>query len=373
MFNFKQYNWKNYNVTLIVLVIILSIISVVMVSFVEGDSKTIKHGLGIILGLCIMVGVSLVDYHLWCRLMWVLYGINFVLLVLVKFSPLGKEQFESKRWLDLGVIDLQPSELTKIFMIIFMAQLLTQMYERLNRFSTLLIAFILMAIPTTLILIQTNLSTSLVLMFIFVVMIYIAGLDYKIIIPILAIGIPVFFATIWYVQQPFQVILQPYQQTRVLSILHPEDYPDAMYQQNNSVQAIGSGQLYGKLLFDDSNAIRGSKYVAVAESDFIFAVIGEELGFIGSCLVIGLLILLVIQCMIVSRRASDYTGMLIAIGLSSMFAFQVFVNIGVATSILPNTGLPLPFVSYGLSSLMGSMMGIGILLNIGLQRKNYRR
>ncbi|ROR29146.1 rod shape determining protein RodA [Mobilisporobacter senegalensis] len=373
MFNFKQYNWKNFNFPLVTIILILSVISVIMVGFVEGDSKSLKHILGIIFGIFLMLGVALVDYHFLCRLMWVFYGINLILLLLVKFSPLGKEQFSSKRWLDLKVFDLQPSELTKIFMIIFLAQLFTIMREKLDKVSTAVIALILMGIPTFLILIQTNLSTSLVLMFIFLVMIYTAGLDYKIIIPTLAVGIPVSVAMLWYIQQPFQKILQPYQQRRVLSILHPELYPDAMYQQNNSVQAIGSGQLYGKLLFDNGTEIRGSKYVAVAESDFIFSVIGEELGFIGSCLVIGLLVLLVIQCINTARRANDYTGMLVAVGLSSMFAFQVFVNIGVATSILPNTGLPLPFLSYGLSSLMSSMMGIGLILNIGLQRKNYRR
>lgn len=373
MFNFKQYNWKNYNFSLVIVVIILSIISVLMVGKVEGDAKTKKHIMGIILGVILMLTVAVVDYHSLCRLMWVLYVINLILLLLVKFSPLGKEQFSSKRWLDFKYFDLQPSELTKIFMIIFLAQLFTIMHEKMDKISTALIALILMGIPTFLILIQTNLSTSLVLMFIFIVMIYTAGLSYKIIVPTLAGGVPSLVTILWYIQQPFQKILQPYQQKRVLSILQPELYPDAMYQQNNSIQAIGSGQLYGKLLFDNGAEIRGSKYVAVAESDFIFSVIGEELGFLGSCIVIGLLIFLIIQCIITAKKAVDYTGMLIAVGLSAMFSFQIFVNIGVATSILPNTGLPLPFLSYGLSSLMSSMIGIGLILNIGLQRRNYRR
>lgn len=373
MFNFKQYNWKHYNVPLIIIIMILCIISVVMVGFVEGDDKSKKHIMGIFLGLFIMFFVSVVDYHFLCRLMWPLYIINLILLLLVKFSPFGKSQFDSRRWLDFKVFDLQPSELTKIFMIIFLAQLFTILREKMDRFLTLVLSFILMGIPTFLILIQTNLSTSMVLMFIFAVMIYAAGLHYKIITPVLVVGAPIAIALLWYIQQPYQIILRGYQQKRILSILNPELYPDAMYQQNNSVQAIGSGQLYGKLVLDNGNEIRGSKYVAVAESDFIFSVIGEEVGFIGSCFVIGLLVLVSIACIITAKRARDYTGMLIAIGLSAMFTFQVFVNVGVATSILPNTGLPLPFVSYGLSSLMGSMMGIGLIINIGLQRKNFRR
>jgi rod shape determining protein RodA len=176
----------------------------------------------------------------------------------------------------------------------------------------------------------------------------------------------------WYIQQDYQVLLQPYQQERVLSILNPELYPDTMYQQDNSIQSIGSGQLYGKKFTEDPGATRGYDFIPISESDFVFSIAGEELGFIGCCIIIALFAFLIYMCLITSKRAPDRLGMLIAIGMASMFMFQVFVNIGVATAILPNTGIPLPFVSSGLSSLISGFIAIGIILNIRLQPKKIR-
>jgi len=245
--------------------------------------------------------------------------------------------------------------------------------QKINNGIFLLIVIILMAVPTYLILTQTDLSTSIVLMTIFAMLVFTAGLSWKIILPIIIIGIPAFYGLFWYVQQDYQKILTPNQQQRVLSILHPEEYPATMYQQENSVQAIGSGQLTGKLFSDETTTLRGYKHVPVAESDFIFSVAGEELGFIGCCFILLLFAFIIYTCLSTARRAPDKMGMLIAVGIASMFAFQTFVNIGVVTAILPNTGIPLPFLSAGLSSLLSSMIGIGLILNIRLQPKKIIR
>jgi rod shape determining protein RodA len=146
-----------------------------------------------------------------------------------------------------------------------------------------------------------------------------------------------------------------------------------MYQQDNSIQAIGSGQLIGKLFSGDESGLRGYRHVPVSESDFIFSVAGEELGFLGCCFILLLYAFIIYTCLSTAKKAPDKMGMLIAIGIASMFAFQVFVNIGVVTAILPNTGIPLPFLSAGLSSLISSMMAIGIILNIRLQPQKQRR
>jgi rod shape determining protein RodA len=209
-------------------------------------------------------------------------------------------------------------------------------------------------------------------MFIFAMMIFAAGLSWKIILPVLVIGIPVFIGIFWYIQQDYQVLLQPYQQERVLSILNPEEYPELMYQQDNSKLAIGSGQLYGKMFIEDASQSRGYSTVPISESDFIFSIAGEELGFIGGCIILALFAIVVYRCLITAKNAPDQLGMLTAVGMASMFIFQVFVNIGVATSILPNTGIPLPFLSSGLSSLISGFMAIGIILNIRLQPKKIR-
>jgi rod shape determining protein RodA len=298
----------------------------------------------------------------------VFYAINLVLLVLVRL--IGVEKNHAKRWLDLGVTMFQPCELSKIILILFAAKLFAIFRQKINSAFVLIISTIAMAIPTFLIMIQTNLSTSIVIMFIFVMMIFAAGLSWKIILPILIIGIPTIGGLIWYIQQDYQVLLKPYQQERVLSLINPEKYQDTMFQQNNSVIAIGSGQLYGKVLDRDASDIRSYDDIPISERDFIFSVAGEEFGFIGGCIIISLYTVIIYICLMTARKAPDYMGMLISVGIASMFTFQVFVNVGVATKILPNTGIPLPFMSSGLSSLLSGMLAVGIILNIRYSRAN---
>jgi rod shape determining protein RodA len=335
----------------------------------QGKGLFVHQIAGIAGGILIALIISLIDYHFISSFYIVLYIINLILLVLVRV--MGTEINHSRRWLKLG-ISFQPSELSKIILIIFAAKLFTIFRQKINKAWVLLLATISVAVPTFLILIQTNLSTSLVIAFIFVIMIFAAGLSWKVILPILAIGIPLFFGLFWYIQQPYQVLLKPYQQERVLSFINPEQYPDQMFQQENSVLAIGSGQLYGKVLGNDKTNDRIYDKIPIRESDFIFSVAGEEFGFIGGCIVIGLYSVIIYFCLIAAKKAPDYMGMLIAIGMASMFTFQLFVNIGVATKLLPNTGIPLPFLSYGLSSLVSGMMAVGIVLNIGLQPRRSR-
>ena len=145
------------------------------------------------------------------------------------------------------------------------------------------------------------------------------------------------------------------------------------YQQLNSVMAIGSGQLWGKGLNNNVIAsVKNGNFISEPETDFIFAVIGEELGFVGSCTVIVLLFLIALECISIARQAKDLSGTIIACGMAAIIGFQSFMNIAVATMIMPNTGIPLPFVSYGLTSLVSLFIGMGFVLNVRLQRKkNY--
>ncbi|MDD3173670.1 MAG: FtsW/RodA/SpoVE family cell cycle protein [Herbinix sp.] len=371
MFNLKQYDFKRYNITLIIIVIILGVIGGYLIRLAKpGESLYIKQLAGLGGGILLAIFVSMFDYHFICGFYIVLYVFNLVLLVLVRVA--GTSINHAKRWLDLGFTMFQPSELSKIILILFAAKLFTMFRQKINNAWVLILTTVSVALPTCLILIQTNLSTSLVIMFIFVIMIFAAGLSWKIILPIIVIGVPCVIGLFWYIQQDYQVLLQPYQQERVLSYLNPEQFQDTMYQQDNSVLAIGSGQLLGKILSEDAADSRNYGTIPIRESDFIFSVAGEEFGFIGSCLIICLYAVIVYICITTARKASDYMGMLIAIGIASMFTFQLFVNIGVATKLLPNTGIPLPFLSYGLSSLTSGMIAIGIILNIRLQPKRIR-
>lgn len=371
---FKNYDFKMYNVSLLIVVTMLISIGVFLIKQVDPENYK-KQIIGLIGGLVLAGIVSLIDYHFISKFFIVLYLINLVLLVLVKL--IGVEYLNAQRWLNIDLkvfqFDFQPSELTKIILIIFYAKLFVIFEQKINSFLFLLITIILMAVPTYLILTQTDLSTSIVLIMIFVMLVFAAGLSWKIIFPLLVVGIPLTIGLFWYVQQDYQVLLSDNQQQRILSILNPEAYPGTMYQQDNSIQAIGSGQLVGKLFTDTDSSIRGYRHVPIAESDFIFSVAGEELGFIGCLFILLLFAFIIYKCLSTARNAQDKMGTLIAVGIASMFAFQVFVNIGVVTSILPNTGIPLPFLSQGLSSLISSMIAIGIILNIRLQPKKQKR
>ena len=211
----------------------------------------------------------------------------------------------------------------------------------------------------------------MVLVVAFASIILVSEISFRILFPVIAVAIPVIIALFWYVQQDFQKLLTDSQQKRILSLLNPDAYSDEIYQQENSVTAIASGGLIGKLL-GNPDAVRGSDNIPVIESDFIFSAIAEELGFIGSCAVIGCITILCFSCFHIARKAPDYLGKLIAIGIGTTYMFQSFVNIGVVTMLLPNTGIPLPFLSYGLSSLLSSMIGIGIVLNIGINKQKQR-
>ena len=237
--------------------------------------------------------------------------------------------------------------------------------------ATILKAVGLIAPTLILIVLQPDLSTTLSIALVFCAMMYLAGLSYRFIGTLIAILVPVTIIFISIVVQPNQPFLHDYQQKRILAWLEPQKYAsDEAYQQNNAIMAIGSGQLTGKGLNNNTTtSVKNGNFISEPQTDFIFAIVGEELGFVGCCIVIGLLLLIVVQCILIGLRAQDLAGRIICCGVAAQIGFQSFINIGVATGILPNTGIPLPFVSYGLTSLISLYMGIGIVLNIGLQPK----
>ncbi|OYO51489.1 hypothetical protein CG709_19445 [Lachnotalea glycerini] len=172
--------------------------------------------------------------------------------------------------------------------------------------------------------------------------------------------------------QPGQKIIEGYQAKRILAWLQPELYYDLVYQQTNSKIAIGSGQLFGKGLNNNIiSSVKNGNFISEAQTDFIFAVAGEELGFIGGCVIIVLLALIAWECIRIGKNAKDLSGTLICCGMAALVTCQSFVNICVATGLMPNTGIPLPFISYGLTSLLSLFIGMGFVLNVGLQPKKY--
>lgn len=245
--------------------------------------------------------------------------------------------------------------------------------EDINDKFTLIKYAVLAGIPLALILIEPNLSTTICTALMICLMIYIAGLSYKFIGTVLIILVPIAVIFLSIVVQPNQKILKDYQQKRILAFIEPEKYEsDEAYQQKNSVMAIGSGQLTGKGLDNNTTtSVKNGNFILEPQTDFIFAIIGEELGFVGGCIIIALLLLIVIQCILVGIRSQDLAEESYAAVLQAV-RHTKFYQHGVATKILPNTGVPLPFVSYGLTSLVSLYIGIGLVLNVGLQPKKYQ-
>ena len=364
---FRNYKFKNLDIKLIIAVIALTIIGVFVIGSAN-ESNQQKQILGMILGIIVMGAVAVVDYDFILHFHWVYYGIVIVLLGLVLLF--GDKSGGATRWIDFGV-RFQPSELGKILLILFFAWFLMIHEEDINQPKVLALTMALSAVPLFLIVKEPDLSTTIVTMMIICVMMFVVGLSYKLVGTVLGVSIPSIIILLILVSREGQTILKEYQGIRILAWLKPEKYPQNSYQQQNSIMAIGSGQLMGKGLGNDAfDSVKNGNYISEPHTDFIFAVAGEELGFIGSALVILLIFFITLEILLIANKAKDVSGKLICVGMATLIGFQSFVNICVVTGLMPNTGLPLPFVSYGLTSLVTVYFGIGIVLNVGLQSKN---
>ena len=370
--NIKQrYSIRDYRFSLIFLVLTISVIGIFMVGSARPDLMT-RQIMGVGLGVIAMLVISLIDYRWILSLYWPIYGLNIIMLATVLLF--GETRNNATRWLNLGFVQFQPSDLTKILMILFYAKFLMEREDSIKNPKTIIQGVGLILPSLALIYMQPNLSTTLCIAALFCALMYMGGLSYKLIGTILAVIVPAFIILLVIAVQPNQPFLKDYQQERILAWLEPEEYADsASYQQLNSVMAIGSGQLTGKgYNNDEAISVKNGNFVSEPQTDFIFAIIGEELGFVGCCAVIFLLLLIVIDCILIGLKAKDTGGRIICGGVAALIGIQSFINIGVATMVLPITGLSLPFVSYGLTSVVCFFMGIGFVLNVGLQPNKYQ-
>ena len=370
----KRYNWRGYDLSIVFVVFILASISTFILSRVTTNFSLVKQIIGLFLGFVLMFIVSLIDYHTICRYIIAFYIFATLMVAATRFSPLCTDlNTNSYRWIHLGnFMDFQPSEICKVILILTLAayfnRCMVKEDKNIKSWKTFFAACGITLLPTGFILVQSDLSSSVVIIMVLVIMLMSSGVGAKILGPVAAITIPLVIGLFWYIQQPGQVLLNEYQVSRIVGFMHPEEAAlGTMFQQNNSVLSIASGKLYGKLILDSDNTTRNYNNVSVRDSDFVWTPIGEEFGFIGCFIILVLLSVVIIKCFIKAKKSKDYLGMMIAIGFGAMFCFQIFFNIGVATSILPNTGLPLPFISNGLTSFWSNMITIGILLNIGIQ------
>ena len=362
----KKYRVRDYDFKLIIMLIAITVVGILVIGSADRSYQS-KQILGFVMGLFLMVVISLFDYSTFLNFYWIIYIGNLVLLLLVEFF--GEKSNNAQRWVSIAGIRFQPAETAKILLFVFYAQYIMKHKETISSLKTIISMLVLLSPPLLLIYRQPDLSTTIMIALLFCVLLFMGGLSYKIIFGVLAIAVPLFVIFLTLVLQPDQTLLKDYQQTRILAWLNPAEYSTSEgYQQENSKMAIGSGELFGKGLNNNEiSSVKNGNFISEPQTDFIFAIVGEELGFAGGCLVVGLLFLITLECLMIARKAKDIAGMLIATGMATVIGFQSFMNIGVATGIVPNTGIPLPFVSYGLTSLVSLYIGMGFVLNVRLQ------
>jgi rod shape determining protein RodA len=360
--------WKHVDVVLLVCGAAVSALGALMVlSSTRGTDPDVydlsylrKQVLFLAMGVVGMVLVTLVDYRRLRDFAWLPYAVVMVLLVLV-VSSLGSEKRGTQAWFQIGAFQLQPAEFAKVVVILAVAALLASSDVPL-RARTIGLALLLIALPTALIMLQPDLGTALVFVAITMGMLLIAGARARHIVVLTAVGV------IGVVGVLNSDVLEDYQRARLTTFLDSEgqDVQAEAYNSDQSVAAIASGGTSGKGLFEGTQTRLG--FVPEQHTDFIFTAVGEELGFVGSATVLGLLALMCVRIWRTAQIARDRLGTLICVGVLSMLVFQIFQNVGMTMGIMPITGITLPFMSYGGSSAIASWLALGLVLNVHMRR-----
>ena len=312
-----------------------------------------QQSLGMLLGFLFLTIIIFIDYHNLGRYSKVIYFGAIVLLIMVIIS--GRSIYGARRWLAMGPFNFQPSEFAKIALIAFLADFLYKNKQKLDNFFYYLLPFAYTGLLILLVFMQPDLGTSLVYLAILIIMLFVVGVKIKyLVFTFLAAlsSVPV----LW-------IFLKDYQKNRLILFLNPNLDPlGGGYNVIQSRIAIGSGGFLGNGIF--SGLQSQLNFLPAQHTDFIFSVIGEELGFVGTILLLGLYSIILWRGIKIALEARDLLGTLLATGAVSFLFFHIVVNIGMAMGMLPATGLPLPFLSYGGSFMISNLMVIGILLNV---------
>ncbi len=356
---------KNLNYKVLVLILLLFIISAFMVlSATDANFNHINRfikvqSIAFLLGLVIMFMMLIIDYKMLGNFDWFLYVISILLLLSVYIPGLGIVRNNARSWINLGPIDLQTSELVKLFFIVVLAKYLSKEDRKLQSIKDLIVPSIILLPILILLLKQPDLGSALVFVVIFIGMLFMAGLNLKIIFG----GTLTFAASIPIIYK----FLKPHQKLRIDAFLHPNDSSlPGYYHVMQSKITIGSGQLWGKGIF--KGIYHKYNYLPVRESDFIYAVIGEETGFVGTSLILIIYLVLLTELLKMGSQSKDKFGGLIIYGIMFMFAFQIFENIGMTIGLMPVTGITLPFISYGGSSMVTNFIAIGMAFSVYVRR-----
>ena len=362
---------RHLDPSLVLLALALSAIGVVMIYSAKlhalrldglpTDLYSSRQLISLGLGIAAMVLAALFDYRYVRAYSAFIYIGALAALVLV-LTPFGVTVNGQQAWVSLGGFQFQPAEFGKVAVIIGMAAVLHERRENPG-FVTVLLALAVAALPLGLIMLQPDLGSATVFVWIAFVMLLAAGIKARYLVVLGTLGVVGVVAVV-------QLgLLQEHQLARLTAFIDPTEsvaLEEVRYNSEQSMIAIGSGQLDGKGLFNGTQT--SLSYVPENHTDFIFTVVGEELGFVGASIILGLFLLLLWRCLRIAMIAKDHFGMLLAAGTVGMLVFQVFVNVGMAVGIMPVIGIPLPFISYGGTSLIATFILIGLLLNVHMRR-----
>ena len=364
--NRERKSSENYSPDIVIFLLALALLSIGVVMVFSASSVTARATYGDTyyflkrpiawagMGIMAMVITMQIDYNGWRKLAWPAFIVALLLLIAVLLPGLGMTIRGSRRWIDIGPIPFQPSEAAKIAMVLFMANLLSNRIGRIHQFSRGLLApLIFIGIVFGLIVLEPDFGTAGTVVAVSLVMLFAAGANIFHLVSLAALGLPGLGA---------MAIAAPYRARRFLAFLHPwEDPLGSGFHIIQSLLALGSGGLFGVGL---GRSRQKFLYLPMQHTDFIFAIIGEELGFVGAASVLVLYFLFAWRGLRIAIATQDAFGKLLAVGITSMIVFQAIVNIGVVSGALPITGITLPLISSGGSSLVTTLAAIGVLLNI---------
>ena len=361
----KRELWRNFDFWLFGASIFLSIFGIMMIQSAIAGNEVLaqsvsRQPLFLGLGVALMLIITAIDYHYWGSLARFMY--IFAVISLLVIYVYGQARYGSARWLDTGVILIQPSEIVKIIMIMVLADFFAKNQDKPHDLRWIAQSFLMTIGVVIWILLQPNLSTSIVIMVIWFSLLWICGLPLKYLLILVLVGVLLIAIAF--------PLLEEYQRARVINFLFPD--PEARHGDSYNVEqaliSIGSGGWFGQG-YGQGTQVQ-LRYLKVRHTDFIFSAMAEEFGFVGTMLIMGLLVFIIWRCIQAGKHASDLYGSLIAYSYAAMLFFQAAVNIGVNLNVMPVSGLPLPFMSYGGSSLLSSIMGIGLVESVNLRKGN---
>ena len=312
-----------------------------------------KQIIGAILGFSAMFVLSVIDYHILIKFRYVILGISYVLLILVFIPGVGVENYGAKRWINLPFFTIQASEIAKFGFIVFAAAYMAKNHKKMNTFLGILPVLAVGASMCVLIILEPNMSITMCVIMLMFAMLFVGGARIK---HFVLMAVPVLLLV------PVLIVLEPYRLDRLMAFLNPWESPlEEGYQLIQSFYALGSGGLFGVGLF---NSRQKYLFLPFSESDFIFSVIGEELGFFGCVAVIAVYVVIIWRAVRIAKNSNDRFGCYLSTGIAALIAVQTCINIAVVSGSIPLTGLPLPFVSAGSSSLIVFCASVGVLLSV---------